>query len=151
VCEEVYNWAKQAKGNTFVVTPSYKKNAKCTYNTTPPTEAEILPGATACKYQFNQPIVTGAKWVTTQSITPAGCEIKMKFEGSACEVKIKNEAMNEGVSLVNLSNIGEDLRITPLVEPIIYTTNALCANPIAAATTKLRYSSVQEVAKAKIN
>jgi hypothetical protein len=144
-CEEKYTWAQQAKGNKFVVTPSYPVNANCTYNA---AKAEVIPGGT-CRYQFNQPIAVGAAWETTQSITPAGCEIKMKFEGSACEVKIKNKAANEGVSKVSLSNVGENLRIIPVVSPIKYT-SAGCANPIAAAGAILTYSSQQEVAKAKI-
>jgi hypothetical protein len=146
VCEETYTWVKQVKGKKFVVTPSYPVNANCTYNA---KKAEVLPGGT-CRYQFNQPIAVGAQWETTQSITPAGCEIKMKFEGSACEVKIKNEAANEGVKKVVLQNIGENLRILPTVSPIKYTTNTLCANPIEAAGAILTYTSQQEVLKANI-
>jgi hypothetical protein len=143
-CEETYTWAKQAKGKTFIATPSYNN---CKYKGA--NVPAFVVGA-ACRYQFNQPVALGGgKWETTQSITGAGCEIKMKFEANVCEVKVKNEVANEGINKVSLENVVKNLRLIPVVSPVKYT-SAGCANPIAAAGAILRYASQQEVAKARI-
>jgi len=146
-CEETYTWAMQAKGSRFVVTPSYANNANCTYNG---VMAEIIVGAT-CRYQFEQPYIELGLYRTTQSITPAGCEIRIRTEAGACEVVIRNEAMNEGLRRVSLSNVVPNLRIIPVVFPIRYTASAGCRDPIAPpADSILSYMSEQDVANARV-
>jgi len=145
-CEERYTWAMQTESTQFVVTPSYTNNANCLYRG---ARAEVIVGGT-CRYRFGQPVPFGTAFSTRQTIAGAGCEVRLRTEGVLCEVRISNEALNENLEKVTLSNAGANLRITPAVHPINYT-RAGCVNPIAAPGTVLKYSSLQEVPNARIN
>lgn len=107
ICQLAFTWTKQAASSVFIVNPAY---AGCFYSGNG-EKAAVTFGAT-CRYRFKAAMMIARGFRATLDLIGTGCEVKITFENTMCQIKIPGGGTNnQNLPWVYETNSGANLDI----------------------------------------